>query len=119
MRGDKGRNGRCNTRLIEAKRSAARCGINTAHLHPQSHRKLVEAIRAGSEIAASIITSGLTDKEAYRLESKMIADYHNSQTGQLWNTIDERFMERRLLPRDWHNPENHLYKLPRPIIRPS
>jgi hypothetical protein len=33
----------------------------------------------------------------------------------LWNTIDERFMEKRFLPNDWHDPENPLYKVARPV----
>ena len=40
------------------------------------HRKLVEAVRAGSQVAESVIASGLTDKGAYRLESRIIGEFH-------------------------------------------
>jgi hypothetical protein len=56
--------------LIEAKRSAARCSLDTSGLYPRMHRKLVEAVRIGSQVAESVVVSGLTDKAAYRLESR-------------------------------------------------
>ena len=112
----KGRNGRLYAHLIEAKRTAARSGAKTASLHPRWRRNLVQAVRAGSEITESVIGCGLTDEEAYRLESKIIADFHRFQTDQLWNTIDERFMDKRLLPPEWHDPENLLYKVSRPLV---
>ena len=115
----KGRNGRLYAHLIEAKRTAARSGAKTASLHPRWRRNLVQAIRAGSEITESVIGYGLTDEEAYRLESKIIADFHRFQTDQLWNTIDERFMDKRLLPPEWNDPENLLYKLSRPLVESS
>jgi hypothetical protein len=62
-----------------------------------------------------IFFSDLFDAEACWLETKMIADFHRHKTEQLWNTIDERFMDSRLLPATWGNPENPLYRLPRPI----
>ena len=58
---------------------------------PRMHRKLVEPVRAGSQVAESVIVSGLTDKAAYRLESRIIGEFHKHRAGQLWNTIDERF----------------------------
>jgi hypothetical protein len=54
----KGRNGRMYTHLIEAKRTSARCPAETAHLYPRKHRKLVETVRAGSQIIETVITSG-------------------------------------------------------------
>lgn len=39
------------------------------------HRKLVEPVRAGSQVAESVIVSGLTDKAAYRLESRIKANF--------------------------------------------
>src|ERR1700683_3773488 len=39
----KGQNGRMYAHLIEAKRSAARCGVKTTRLNPRMHRRLVEA----------------------------------------------------------------------------
>jgi hypothetical protein len=60
----KGRNGRMYTHLIEAKRTSARCPARTAHLSPRMHRKLVEAVRAGSQIIETVIKSGLTDRAA-------------------------------------------------------
>jgi hypothetical protein len=115
----RGRNGRMNTHLIEAKRSAARCAPDTSGLYPRMHRKLVEAVRAGSQVTESVIVSGLTDKAAYRLESWIIGEFHKHRAGQLWNTIDERFMDPRSLPDEWDDPEHPLYKLPRPLVRSS
>ena len=115
----KGRNGRMNSHLTEAKRSAARCAPDTRGLYPLMHRKLVEAVRAGSQVTDSVIVSGLTDKAAYRLESWIIGEFHKHRAGQLWNTIDERFMDPRSLPDEWDDPEHPLYKLPRPLLRSS
>ena len=111
----KGRDKRLYIHVIEARRSAARCGTRTSNLHPRVHRKLVEAVRAGSDIAEIVILDGLTDQNAFRLEYEVIGNFHKSRPGQLWNTIDERFLDRRFLPKDWHDPENPLYKLARPI----
>jgi hypothetical protein len=47
----------------------------------------------------------------------MIANFHRVRTGQLWNTIDERFMDRSMLPRHWADPENPLYRLARPVAQ--
>jgi hypothetical protein len=115
----KGRSGRMYSHLIEAKRSAARCTPDTSGLYPRMHRKLVEAVRAGSRVSKSVLASGLTDKAAYRLESRIIGEFHKHRAGQLWNTIDERFMDRRFLPDEWDAPEHPLYKLPRPLVRSS
>jgi hypothetical protein len=111
----KGRNGRMYTHLVEAKRSANRCGATTTHLHPRVHRRLVEAIRSGADIKEKIIVGGLTNRQAYQLEYRLIAEFHKFRTDQLWNTIDERFMDPRWLPENWHDPENVLYRLPRPL----
>jgi hypothetical protein len=78
------------------------------------HRRLVEAVRSGAEIKEEVIVGGLTDRQAYRLESRLIAEFHKFRTDQLWNTIDERFMDPRWLSKKWHDPENVLYRLPRP-----
>jgi hypothetical protein len=115
----KGRNGRMYSHLIEAKRSAARCAPDTSGLYPRMHRKLVDAVRAGSQVTESAIVPGLTDKAAYRLESRIIGEFHKHRAGQLWNTIDERFMDPRFLPDEWDDPEHPLYKLPRPLVRSS
>jgi LEM3-like protein len=115
----KGRNGRMYSHLLEAKRSAARCAPDTSGLYPRMHRKLVEAVRAGSQVAESVIVSSLTDKAAYRLESRIIGEFHKHRAGQLRNTIDERFMDPRFLPDEWDDPEHPLYKLPRPLVRSS
>jgi hypothetical protein len=109
----KGRNGQMYTHLIEAKRTSARCPRDTTHLYPRIHRKLVEAVRTGSQIMETIITSDLTDRAAYRLESKMIGEFHKMRAGQLWNTIDERFLDPQYLPDEWDDPEHPLYRLPR------
>jgi hypothetical protein len=115
----KGRNGRMYSHLIEAKRSAARCSLDTSGLYPRMHRKLVEAVRIGSQVAERVVVSGLTDKAAYRLESWIVGEFHKNRAGQLWNTIDERFIDPRFLPDEWDDPEHPLYKLPRPLVRSS
>ena len=114
----KGRNGRMYNHLIEAKRTSARCPASTAHLGPRMHRKLVETVRAGSQIIETVIKSGLTDRAAYRLESRIIGEFHKFRAGQLWNTIDERFLDPRYLPEEWDDPEFPLYRLPRPLGNP-
>jgi hypothetical protein len=115
----KGRNGRMYTHLIEAKRTSARCPANTAHLSPRMHRKLVETVRAGSQITETVITSGLSDRATYQLESRIIGEFHKFRPGQLWNTIDERFLDPQYLPDEWNDPENPLYRLPRPLGNPQ
>jgi hypothetical protein len=115
----KGRNGRMYTHLIEAKRTSARCPADTAHLYPRMHRKLVETVRAGSQIIETVITSGLTDQAAYQLESSIIGEFHKFRAGQLWNTIDERFLDPRYLPDEWDDPEHPFYRLPRPLGNPQ
>jgi hypothetical protein len=62
--------------LGEAKWTSARCPADTAHLPPRMHRKLVETVRAGFQIIETVIKSGLTDRAAYRLESRMIGEFH-------------------------------------------
>jgi len=109
----KGRNDRLFSHVKAAKCTANRCGESTDHLGPRVHRKLVEAVRAGSLIRENILISGLTDRAAYRLESWLIGTFHKNQAGQLWNTIDERFLDPQYLPDEWSNPENPLYRLQR------
>jgi hypothetical protein len=111
----KGRNGRAYCHVKEARRSEKRCGRKTSHLYPYFHRKLVEAMRRGLCITEKIIISGLTDRDAYRIEERMIGELHKSRSGQLWNTIDERFIDPKYLPEKWSNPVDPIYKLPRPL----
>jgi hypothetical protein len=111
----KGRKDRIGTHVIDARRTAKRCGFDTSHLHPRWHRRLVDALRAGLTVTTHKIKCDMTDKDVYRLEGKLIANYHRFWPDQLWNTIDERFMDWRYLPADWHDPEFPLYKLPRPL----
>jgi hypothetical protein len=113
----KGRSTRMYAHLIEAKRSAARCGARTKHLSPRMHRRLVEAVRSGADIQERLLVGGLTDQQALQFESSLSAAFHKSRIDQLWNTIDERFMDPRWLPEKWHDPENVLYRLPRPLVR--
>jgi hypothetical protein len=35
----------------------------------------------------------------------MIGEFHKFRAGQLWNTIDERFLDPRYLPEEWDDPE--------------
>jgi hypothetical protein len=115
----KGQNGRMYTHLIEAKRTSARCPANTSHVSPRMHRKLVETVRSGSQVTETVITSGLSDRAAYQLESRIIGEFHKFRPGQLWNTIDERFLDPQYLPDEWNDPENQLYRLPRPLGNPQ
>jgi len=79
------------------------------------HRKLVEVVRSGSEINEVVVACGLPDSHAYRLENEIIAHFHRFRTSQLWNTIDERFLDPRWLPDEWRDPEHESYRLPRPL----
>ena len=88
-------------------------GDRITHLSPRMHRRLVEAVRSGANIKEMIIVVGLTDPQALRIENRLLAEFHKFRTDQLWNTIDERFMDRRWRPEKWHHPENVLYRLPR------
>ena len=76
---------------------------------------LVSAVRRGANIAEKMVAFYLTDGEAYTIERQMIGNYHKRYAGQLWNTIDERFMEPKYLPKKWSNPVNPLYRVPRPL----
>lgn len=58
---------------------------------------------------------GPTDWQAYQLGYRLIAEFHKFRTDQLWNTIDERFMDSCWLPENSHDPENVLYRLPRSV----
>jgi hypothetical protein len=111
----KGRGARMLIHAIDAKRSAARCGKDTAHLSPRMHRKLVEAVRVGADVVERMLISDLPDADAYRIEGKLIAIFHKLHPGLLWNTVDERFMDRSFLPENWDDPEHPLYRLPRPL----
>jgi hypothetical protein len=64
-------------------------------------------------IRETIIVGGLTDAEAFQIEARLIGELHQNHPGQLWNTIDERFMDPQYVPEEWSNPVNALYKLPR------
>jgi hypothetical protein len=94
----KGRGSRLLTHAINARRTAAKSDIAIRRLHPRMYRKLVQAVHAGADIREQIIASNLSDASAYQLETKMTADFHCRKTGPLWNTIDERSMDSRLLP---------------------
>jgi hypothetical protein len=111
----KGCNDRVYSHLIEAKRTASRPGVKVRNLSPHFRKMLVCAVRRGSIITEKIISSKLTDAEAYAMEWQMIWDYHKRHAGQLWNTIDERGRNSEDLPNTWSNPLCPLYRLPRPF----
>ena len=100
----KGRNGRIYSHLIDAKRTASKLDVNIRNLSPHFRKMLVSAVRRGLNIAEIMVASNLTDGEAYTIEQEMIGNYHKRYAGQLWNTIDERFMDRKYLPKKWSNP---------------
>ena len=111
----KGCNDRIYSHLIEAKRTASRPGVKNCNLSPHFRKMLVSAVRRGLNITEKIISSKLTDAEAYKMEWQMIWDYHKRHAGQLWNTIDERGRNPEDLPKKWSNPVYPLYRLPRPF----
>ena len=111
----KGRNGRIYSHLIDAKRTASRSDVRTLNISPHFRKMLVMAFRRGSSITEKIVAANLTDSEAYTIERKIIGTYHKHRAGQLWNTIDERFMDPQDLPEKWSNPVNPLYRIPRPL----
>jgi hypothetical protein len=76
---------------------------------------LVGAVRSGADIKERIIVDGLTNRQALQIESRLCAAFHKLRTDQLWNTIDERFMDPRWLPENWSDPENAVYRLPHPL----
>jgi hypothetical protein len=84
----KGRNDRIYSHLIEARRTASRSEVKIRNLSPHFRKMLVSAVRRGAIITEKIISSKLTDAEAYAMEWQMIWDYHKRHAGQLWNTID-------------------------------
>lgn len=107
----KGRNGRIYSHLIDAKRTASRSDLKISNLSPHFRKMLVSAVRRGSNIAEKMVTSNLTDGEAYTIERQMIGNHHKRFAGQLWNTIDERFMDPKYLPKKRSNPVNPLYRV--------
>jgi hypothetical protein len=111
----KGRNGRMYSHMIEARRTANKPGVKIANLSPHFRKMLVSAIRRGANIKEKVITADLTDDAAYAIEHHMIGSFHKNHPGQLWNTIDERFMSPEYLPDDWSNPVHPLYKVHRPL----
>jgi hypothetical protein len=111
----KGCHDRIYSHLIEGKRTASRPGVKIRNLSPHFRKMLVSAVRRGLNITEKIISSKLTDAEAYKMEWQMIWDYHKRHAGQLWNTIDERGRNPEDLPRKWSNPVYPLYRLPRPF----
>ena len=74
----KGRNERLYTHLIEAKRSAAQPSPDTSGLYLRPHRKLVEAVRAGSQITEIVIISDLTDWEAFHRPGRTHPPHHDA-----------------------------------------
>lgn len=113
----KGCNDRVYSHLIEAKRTAGRREAKVRNLSPHFRKMLVRAVRRGAIITGKIISSKLTDVEAYAMEWQMIWDYHKRHAGQLWNTIDERGRNPADLPKKWSNPVYPLYRLPRPFSK--
>jgi len=111
----KGRDGRMYSHMIEAQRTANKRGVKIANLSPHFRKMLVSAIRRGAKIEEKIVTANLTDDAAYALERRTIGTLHKNHPGQLWNTIDERFMSAEYLPDDWSNPVHPLYKVRRPL----
>ena len=115
----KGRGRRMFFHRLEATRIMHRVKRRAERRLPRLQRMLVAALRDNAQIWEVIIQSGLSDAAAYDLERRIIGEYHLLSTGQLWNTIDERFIEPNYLPPDWHDPENPLYKVPRPLKCPE
>jgi hypothetical protein len=68
----KGSNGRVHFHVIEARRMNSRRarGANTGCTATNFYRKLAEAMRDGATITEEIMVSGLTNREAYRIENR-------------------------------------------------
>jgi hypothetical protein len=115
----KGRKDRMYYHLIDAKRIASKPEIKIRNLVPHWRKMLVSAVRRGAKIAEKTLASDLSDSEAYIMEQHLIGTYHKRRTGQLWNTIDERFLDPKYLPKNWSNPVNPLYRLARPLSEES
>jgi hypothetical protein len=113
----KGRNGRMYYHVIDAKRLASKPEVKIRNLVPHWRKMLVSAVRRGAKIAEKTLATDLSDNEAYIMERHMIGTYHKRRTGQLWNTIDERFLDPKYLPEKWSNPVNPLYRLARPLSK--
>jgi hypothetical protein len=111
----KGRNGRIYSHLIDAKRTASRPDVKIRNLSLHFRKMLVSAVRRGLIIAENMVAGNLADGEAYKIEQEMIGNYHKQYAGQLWNTIDERFMDPKYFPKKWSNPVNPLYRVSRPL----
>jgi hypothetical protein len=90
----KGSNGRLYVRVIEARRINRRRahGAKTDRTSTNFYRKLAEAMRGGATITEQITDPGLSELEAYKIERMKIEAMHQRNPGQLWNTIDERFI---------------------------
>jgi hypothetical protein len=71
----KGQNARMYTHLIEARRSATR-RARTMLLRPRMQRRLVDAVRSRADIREKIMIGGLSDRQAYWVESWLIAIFH-------------------------------------------
>ena len=97
----KGRNGRVYSHLIDAKRTATRPGVKIRNVWPFFRQQLVRAVRRGAKIQEKIVAANLTDSQAYQIEGQMIGKFHKQHSGQLWNTIEERFMDPEYLPTTW------------------
>jgi hypothetical protein len=112
----KGKGKRAWSHLKDAQVTNLRCGEDTDHLSPHFHKMLVQSIRKNLKIEVKILLENLTIKNAYQIEHVKIGESHKANPGQLWNTIDERFLEKKYIPdsNDWE-PINPLYKLPRPV----
>jgi hypothetical protein len=111
----KGRNGRMYFHRLEAARTLKRVKNKRSLSLPRFQRKLVAALRDGAAIEEKLIESDLSDLDAYKLETKLIGEHHLLRPGQLWNTIDERFIDAKYLPAEWSDPEHPMYRLPRPL----
>jgi hypothetical protein len=111
----KGRGNRMYFHRLEAARTLRRIKKRAQRRLPRWHRMLVGALQDGAKIQEVMIKSGLSDSAAYELESRIIGEFHLLSTSQLWNTIDERFIEPQYLPPDWNDPENSIYKVRRPL----
>ena len=112
----KGRGDRMFLHLREARRLAKR-RVRINRISPFFHMMLVRALRARAAVREVILSYGLSDAEAYRVENELVGQFHKEHTGQLWNTIDERFLDPRFLPEQWSNPVSPLYRLPPPAAR--
>jgi hypothetical protein len=90
----KGSNQRMHYHVIEAERINRRRarGAKTDRTCTMFYRNLAEALRNAERVVTQVLYSDLDNDEAYAVEKSLIEDLHLRKRGQLWNSVDDRFV---------------------------